>query len=186
MVSLAQLWLPVLLAAVFVFVVSSLVHMVFKWHNSDYLKFANEDEVRDAIRKENPAPGQYVLPYCGDMKQMGSEDMQRKFKEGPVGFLVLKTPCAPGMGSALIQWFLYTALIAFFAGYVAAHTLAPGTPYLKVFRVVGTVAFLAYSGGSVQAAIWMGKPWKSAFKEVFDGLLYGLVTAGAFGWLWPH
>ena len=39
---------------------------------------------------------------------------------------------------------------------------------------------------SVPAAIWMGKPWSVAWKEVFDGLLYGLVTAGAFGWLWPR
>jgi hypothetical protein len=32
----------------------------------------------------------------------------------------------------------------------------------------------------------MGKPWSVAWKEVFDGLLYGCVTAGTFGWLWPR
>ena len=58
--------------------------------------------------------------------------------------------------------------------------------YLKVFQVVGATAFLGYAAGQVPAAIWMGKPWIVAWKEVFDGLIYGLVTAGAFGWLWPR
>ena len=61
-----------------------------------------------------------------------------------------------------------------------------GTEYLKVFQVMGTVAFLAYAGGVLPGAIWMGKPWSIAAKEVLDGLIYGLVTAGAFGWLWPR
>jgi hypothetical protein len=55
-----------------------------------------------------------------------------------------------------------------------------------VFRIVGAVGFLAYAAGQVPAAIWMGKPWSVAAKDVFDGLLYGLVTAGTFGWLWPR
>jgi hypothetical protein len=43
MAMLASLWLPILLAAVGVFVVSSLIHMLFKWHNRDYRKLPNED-----------------------------------------------------------------------------------------------------------------------------------------------
>jgi len=64
--------------------------------------------------------------------------------------------------------------------------LPVGTSYLMVFHTVGLTAFLAYAAGQLPAAIWMGKPWSIAAKEVLDGLIYGLVTAGAFGWLWPR
>lgn len=186
MVHLSQLWLPILLSAVFVFVASSLVHMVFKWHNSDYRKLPNEDEVRAAIRKGGPAPGQYVLPHCGDMKDMGNPEMMAKFEEGPIGFLMLKVACKPSMGPSLGLWFLYCVAVSFCAAYLGSRTVAPGSHYLSVFRVTGTVAFLTYAGGAMPAAIWMGKPWGSAAKDVLDGLIYGLVTAGTFGWLWPH
>ncbi|HEY3271714.1 MAG TPA: hypothetical protein VGJ89_10925 [Geothrix sp.] len=184
-ISLAHLWLPIVLSAVLVFVASSLIHMVLKWHNSDYRALSNEEEVRAAIRKGSPAPGQYVIPHCGDMKEMGKPEVQQKYKDGPVGFLVLSPSGVPNMGKSLGQWFIYSLAVAFMAAYVASRTLAPGTHYLQVFRVVGAVSFLTYAGGSVQAGIWMGKPWRSVVKDLIDGLIYGLVSAGAFGWLWP-
>lgn len=186
MVSLAQLWIPILLSAVAVFAASSLIHMVVKWHASDYRSLSNEDEVRAAIRKGSPTPGQYVMPHCSDMKDMGKPEVQEKYKEGPVGFLVLIPNGAPAMGSALGKWFVYTALVAFMAAYLASRTLAPGTHYLQVFRVVGAVSFLAYGFGSIQMGIWMGKPWSSVIKDLADALIYGLVSAGVFGWLWPR
>ena len=186
MISLTQLWLPIVLGAVFVFVASSLVHMVLKWHNSDYLPLPNEEAVREALNAQNPPPGQYVIPHCGDMKAMGTEAMQKKYKDGPVGFLVLKAPGPISMGAPLFQWFLFTLVVSFFVAYVGAHSLPVGTHYRQVFRITGCVAFLAYGGGAAPAAIWMGKPWGSAFKDIADALIYGLVTAGTFGWLWPH
>ena len=185
-VSLAQLWIPILLSAVCVFAASSLIHMVVKWHASDYNALSNEDEVRAAIRKGAPARGQYVLPHCGDMKEMGKPEMVQKYQDGPVGFLVLVPNGAPAMGSALGKWFAYTALVAFMAAYLASRTLAPGTHYLQVFRVVGAVSFLAYGFGSIQMGIWMGKPWSSVIKDLADALIYGLLSAGVFGWLWPR
>ncbi|MFN7957894.1 MAG: hypothetical protein U0P46_06200 [Holophagaceae bacterium] len=185
-VSLAQLWLPILLSAVCVFIASSLVHMVLKWHASDYKTLANEDEVRAAIRKETPAPGQYVMPHCADMKDMGKPEMQAKYQEGPVAMLVVMPNGSPAMGAALGKWFVYTVLVAFMAAYLAGRTLAPGTHYLQVFRVVGAVSFLAYGFGSIQMGIWMGKPWSSVAKDLADALIYGLLSAGVFGWLWPR
>ena len=70
MVSLGSLWLPILVSAVLIFVVSAIIHMVLKYHNSDYKPLPNEDAVRAAIRAGNPAPAQYVMPYCADMKDM--------------------------------------------------------------------------------------------------------------------
>jgi hypothetical protein len=142
--------------------------------------------VRAALRAGDPQPRQYVIPYCSDMKEMESPEMRQKFVEGPVGVLNLRRPGLPTMGPMLLQWFLFSLVVSFFLAYLAANTLEPGAHYLEVFRVVGVAGFLAYAVGQVPAAIWMGKPWAVAWKEVFDGLVYGLVTAGTFGWLWPR
>src|SRR5580765_4401561 len=155
---LMQLWLPILLSAVFVFIASSVIHMALKWHNADYHGFANEDEVRAALSKGNPAPGIYMIPYCKDMKDMGSPEMQKKFQDGPVTKIILRAGCIPNMGKPLMQWFLYCVLVSLFCAYIAAHTLAAGTQFLQVFRVVGTIAFMAYAFGSIPHGIWWGNP----------------------------
>ena len=183
---LGALWLPIVLSAVLVFVVSSIIHMVLKYHNRDYTRLPNEDAVRAALRAGNPEPRQYIIPYCPEMKEMESPEMRQKFIDGPVGVLNLRRSGLPALGPTLLQWFLYSLVVSFFVAYLAAHTIEPGARYLDVFRVVGVAAFLAYAAGQIPAAIWMGKPWSVAWKEVFDGLVYGLVTAGTFGWLWPR
>jgi hypothetical protein len=186
MVSLGALWLPILLSAVLVFVVSSIIHMVLKYHNTDYRPLPNEEAVRSALGAGNPTPGQYVVPHVKDMKDMEKPEVKQKYVEGPIAVLYLRKPGPVNMGPSLAQWFIFTLVISLFVAYVACHALGPGTPYLKVFQLVGATAFLAYAAGEVPAAIWMGKPWTVAWKEVFDGLVYGLVTAGTFGWLWPR
>jgi len=186
MVSLGALGLPIVLSAVLVFISSTIVHMVLTYHASDYRPLPNEEAVRAAIRSGNPSPGQYILPHAPDMKQMGSPEMVAKYTEGPVGVVTLKPSGRPTMGANLIQWFMFSLAISYFVAYVGSRVLPVGTEYLRVFQVVGTVAFLAYAGGTLPGAIWMGKPWSIAAKEVLDGLIYGLVTAGAFGWLWPR
>ncbi len=183
---LAVLWLPVLLSAVFVFILSSIIHMVLKYHNRDYKRLPNEDAVRAAIRGGNPEPRQYIFPYAAEMKEMESPEMKQKYLEGPIGVLYLRRPGPVNMAPSLIQWFVFTLIVSLFVAYVASHTIPPGSSYLHVFRVVGATAFLAYGAGPIPASIWMAKPWPVAAKEVFDGLLYGLVTAGTFGWLWPR
>jgi hypothetical protein len=187
MVSLLQLWAPILLSAFLVFVTSSLIHMVLKWHNADYHKLPNEDEVRAIIRKGNPAPGQYILPYCPDPKEMSKPENQQKWVEGPVGVMYVIRSGIPNMGPQLTKWFVFNLVVAFFVAYLASRTVAAdANDYLHVFRIVGTVTFLAYAAGGVPTAIWFGKPWRAVFKDCVDGLLYGLVSAGAFGWLWPR
>jgi hypothetical protein len=186
MISLVQLWLPILVAAVAVFVASSLVHMVLRWHVSDYRQLPNEDDVRAVVRAGAPGPGQYFVPYCADPKEMGKPEMIAKFREGPVGMLVLRPLGPPTMGKALGLWFGLNLLVAILAGYLACYTLAAGSSFPQIFRVVGLFAFVAYAGGPLQQAVWMGKPWASAGKEVGDALIYGVVTGLAFGWLWPR
>ena len=185
MVPLAALWLPIVLSAVIVFIASSLLHMVLPYHRSDYGQLPDEDKLRDTLRPANLKPGLYIFPYCTH-KEMKSPAVQEKYKQGPVGFLTILRSGPPAMPKYLVQWFLFCWVVGFFVAYLAAHTIAPGVQYLAVFRVVGTAAFLAYGLGHLSNGIWKGQPWSMTIKEVIDGLVYGLLTAGTFGWLWPR
>ena len=180
-----HLWLPVVAAAVGVFAASSLIHMVIQWHKSEYRKLPNEDAVRDAIRAGAPAPGQYVLPHCADMKDMQSEAMRKKFTEGPIGFLTLKANGAPSMGGSLFLWFCYTLAVAAISGAIAMRVFGAQGSAHGAGHLVGLVSFLAYTGGSVQNGIWMGKPWRGVVLDALDGLIYGAVSMVAFTYLWP-
>ncbi len=185
MVALTQLVLPIILGGFLVFLCSSIIHMVIKWHNKDYLKLPNEDAVRAAINAGSPGVGQFVIPHCTDPSEFKNPEMQKKFTDGPIAVLYLKAPGMPSMGPQLGGWFAFNLIVSLFCGYVASAMLPPGAPYLKVFQVVGTAGFMVYSLGGVPAAIWMGKPWPVVFKEMVDGLIYGTMMGGAFGWLWP-
>ncbi len=186
MVGLEALVIPMLVSAVFVFVVSSLIHMLFKWHMGDYRALAKESEAADGIRASNPAPGVYTMPHCADMKEMSSPEMQAKYKRGPVAIVVVLANGMPKMGKLLGLWFGYGLLLSLFCAYIAAHSLPSGAHYLAVFRVVGAVAFVGYGLPNLVDSIWKGYPWSTSLKHLFDGLLYALVTAGTFGWLWPR
>ncbi len=185
MVSLAALWLPILLSAVIVFVASSIMHMVLPYHRNDYSQLPDEDKILAVLRAAALKRGLYVFPYCTH-KDMKSPALLEKQKQGPVGFLTIVPSGPPVLAKFLIQWFVYCLVIGFFVAYLAAHTLAPGTHYLTVFRVVGTAAFLAYGLGNLSNGIWKGQKWSVTIKEVIDGLVFGLLTAGTFGWLWPR
>jgi hypothetical protein len=185
MVSLSALWLPILLSAVIVFIASSIIHMVLPYHRNNYRPLPDEDKLTAVLRSAGLTPGLYHFPFCTH-KDMKSPAVQEKFKQGPVGLLTVFPSGPPAMPKFLGLWFAYCLLIGFFVAYLAAHTVVPGAPYLGVFRVVGTAAFLAYGLGILSNGIWKGLPWSIVAKEAFDGLLYALLTAGTFGWLWPH
>ncbi|MCP4248103.1 MAG: hypothetical protein GY778_13745 [bacterium] len=182
---LTDLWLPILLSAVFVFVVSSILHMVIPIHRGDYSKLPGEEKVLAEMRSHSVAPGEYMFPCSGSMKDMCSPEMIEKYQQGPVGFLTVVPSGAPGMGKNLVLWFLYSVLIGVFVAYIAHLGLSPGTHYLAVFRVTGAVAVLAYGVAYIPNSIWKGGRWSTTLKFLFDGIIYGLVTGGTFGWLWP-
>ncbi|GAA0723884.1 hypothetical protein [Dokdonella soli] len=185
MVSLVQLWLPILLSTVLVFIASSILHMVLKfWHTPDCSGFSNEADVAAAIRKGGASAGMYMIPYCKP-DAMKDPAMQEKFKQGPVGIVFLRAPGPANMGAYLGQWFVYCLLVSLFAALIGTHVMAAGMPYQHVFRVVGVIAFMAYGLGSVPNAIWWGHPWGSEVKHIIDGVIYALITAATFAWLWP-
>jgi hypothetical protein len=179
------LWLPILLSAVIVFIASSILHMLLPYHKGDYRRVQDEDKLLPALRSAGLSRGHYVFPYCTP-KEMKSPAMVEKYTQGPVGMITVFPSGPPALPKFLGMWFVYCLLISFFVAYLAAHTIAPGAYYLKVFRIVGTAAFLAYGFGTVSNAIWKGQTLSFTIKEVVDGLIYALLTAGTFGWLWPH
>jgi hypothetical protein len=185
MVSLSALWLPILLSAVIVFVASSIMHTVLTYHRSDYRKLPEEDKLLAALRPANLQRGTYVFPYCLP-KEMKTATAIEKYKAGPVGTMTIFPSAPPVMPKFLVQWFIFCLVIGVFVAYLTGHTVAPGAPYLAVFRVAGTVAFMAYGLGNLSNGIWKGQTWSATIKEVIDGLIYGLLTAGTFGWLWPR
>lgn len=186
MVTLSALWLPIVLSAVIVFVASSLLHMVLQLHKGDYQKLPDEDKLMEAMRNAGVGPGNYHFPHCTSHADMKNPEMMEKVKKGPVGLLNVIPSGQPNMGKYLAQWFVFCLFISVFAAYLAGRTLPAGTHYLAVFRVVGTVAFLGYSGSQISDCIWKGQSWSATAKHLFDGLIYGMLTAGTFGWLWPR
>jgi hypothetical protein len=182
---LTQLWLPIVVSAVFVFVASSIIHMVLPIHKGDYGKMRNEDAVLASMRASGVEPGQYMFPCAASMKDMSSPEMVAKVKAGPVGYLNILPPGGFNIGRSLVLWFLYTVLVSLLAAYVGWHALGVTNDYLAVFRIVGVAAILGYAVGVIDNSIWKGVRWSTTAKFVFDGVVYGLVTAGTFAWLWP-
>jgi hypothetical protein len=181
-----SLWLPILLSSVIVFVASFLFHMVLPHHRNDMRKVPKEDEVLAALRSFNIPPGDYGLPHPGSMAGMKSPAFIEKMKAGPIVMMTIASGASPSMAPSLTMWFVYLIVVGIFAAYIAGRALGPGAPYLQVFRFAGCTAFTAYSLALAQQSIWYKRSWSTTCKSIFDGLVYGLLTGGTFGWLWPR
>ena len=185
MVPVTSLWLPILLSAVIVFVVSSIIHMVLTYHRTDFGKVPAEDQVMEELRKVGIPPGDYVIPCAGGREGMKKPEFIEKVTKGPVAFLTVMPSGLPSMGKTLVQWFVYCIVVGVFTAYIAGSALDPGADYLAVFRFAGSMAFVGYTLALWQNSIWYSRAWSATLKASFDGLVYALVTAGTFGWLWP-
>jgi hypothetical protein len=183
MVPLSLLWLPILAAAAFVFIASNILWMALPfWHRSDYGKLTEEKAVLDAL--SSAKSGQYIVP-CADWRKLTPEQRAEMHRR-PSALMLVRNPATFNFGKTMTLWFLYIIVISIFVGYVTGLARPLGTRYIEVFRVAGAAAVLAYAFRSITDAIWYGKPWKIVIKEMIDGIFYSLLTAGAFGWLWPR
>ena len=186
MVSLASLWLPILLSSALVFVASFVVHMVLTYHRSDIARLPGEDDIRAAFQKSSVAPGDYMTPYAGSPEGMKSPEFIEKVTKGPVAIVtVMQSGGPPSINKNLAQWLVYCIVVSVFAAYVTSRAVPAGAPYLSAFRMAATTAFVGYALAQWQNSIWGGRKWSTTIKNTFDGLVYGLLTGGAFGWLWP-
>ena len=187
MVALPTLWLAIVLAAFLVFAASSVIHMFLPYHRSDFAPVPSEEGVMDALRRFDIPPGDYVMPHAGgDPEVMKSDVYREKARQGPVAFMTVLPKGDPfAMGAQLTQWFLYCLVVSLMTAYLAKLALAPGADYMAVFRFTGTAAFVGYGLALPQRSIWFHTKWSTTLKSMFDAFVYGLLTAGAFGWLWP-
>jgi hypothetical protein len=185
MIPLLSLWIPILLSAAIVFVASSIIHMMLPYHRSDYGRLPDEDKAMEELRRLQIPPGDYLIPCAGSSKEMKSPAFIEKWSKGPVAFMTVMKSGPPSMGKNLTLWFVYCVVVGFLAAYVTSRALGPGVRYLAVFRFAGCTAFIGYSVALWQNSIWYSRSWKTTLKSTFDGLIYALLTAGVFGWLWP-
>ena len=186
MVSVLSLLLPIALSAVFVFIASSILHTVLPWHKNDLARLPDEDGVMNALRPLNLPPGNYGMPKPRSMKDMQTPEFQARAKAGPVGFITIKKSWDFSMGATLAQWFVYSLVVSLIAGYIAGVAFGPGTEYSRIMQVAGCVAFVGYAMAQAHESIWWGRNWAWTARNMLDGLLYGLLTGGTFGWLWPR
>jgi len=194
MVGLTELWLPILLSAVAVFVASSIMHTVLKYHDSDFKALPGEADVLAAMGKGGVQRGNYCFPHPGGHAGRTDPEFLARCEKGPMGFAYIIPNGPVGMGGTLVKWFIYLLAVSFMVAYVARLALVQlpgvslfaGTDARHVLRVVSTVAFLAYAGAEPITVIWMGRRGSVALKNILDGLVYGLLTGGVFAWLWPQ
>jgi len=186
MTGLHTLWLPILLSSVGVFAASSVIHMALPWHKNDYPKMPNEDKAMEMLRPLAIPPGDYMAPHPSTPQDLRSPEFLEKMNKGPVMVLTVLPNGPWSVGRNLGLWFLYLMVMGVFSAYVAGRALPPGAPYLRVWQFAGTAAFLGYSAALWQMSIWYRRAWSTTIKATVDGLIYALLTAAIFGWLWPQ
>ena len=128
---LLSLWLPILLSAAAVWIVSAIVWMVMPHHKRDYISLPDEDGFMDHIRKSGIQPGNYAFPDCHKPGAMKSEKVQKAWVEGPVGHLsVWKTPLT--MGDKMVGTFIVYLVVSTLIAYLTRVALpsAPERPPL--------------------------------------------------------
>lgn len=186
MVHVYELWLPILAASALVFVASSIIWMVLPYHKKDMVGTPDEASLVEAIRRNKLAPGQYVLPHTADHAEQASAAFQKRMTDGPVAMITVHKPGRMNMTVILTKWFIFLLVINATIGYVAGITMPAGSSYMVVFRVVGTVGFLAYGGAHAIYGIFWGRPWRIVRLDIMDGFFYACLVAGSFGWRWPR
>ena len=113
---LLPLWLPILLSAAAVWILSAIVWMALPHHKNDFIALPDEDGFMDSIRRSGIKPGNYVFPDFRGRAAMQSEKTQKALKEGPVGHLsVWQTPVTMGgkMVATFIVYLVVSTLIAY-------------------------------------------------------------------------
>jgi hypothetical protein len=186
-VALTDLWLPIVLSAVAVWIAAALAWMVMPHHKGDFNQLPNEDDVMASVRNLGIAPGLYFFPNMRDCSKMKNDPAAKaKFEAGPHGMLQVWPPDAfKKMGRNMILSFIFYIVTSVFIAYLGSLALASGSEFLEVFQITGTAGILAYCFASIPHDIWFGKPLRNIVASMVDGIVFGLITGAIFGWLWP-
>jgi hypothetical protein len=186
MTPLSMLWLPILVSSVIVFVTSAIIHMVSPWHKSDYPKLPNEDQVREALRPLALPPGDYMVPRPSGRDEMRSPEFAEKVVQGPNLVMTVLPNERWSMGRNLGLWMVYCIVVNGLAGFVAGSALPSDAPNRAIYHFVGLAAFIGYSLALWQMWIWYRRSGLTTLKSTIDGVIYAVLTAATFCWLWPR
>lgn len=186
---LLALWVPIVLSAGAVWVVSTVFGMPFLHHKNDWVGLppAEEDAFMTFIRSRGNgmAPGNYLFPDFRTREAMESERVGRALREGPVGHLSLWRPPL-GMGGKLAATFFVHLAASTLIAYLACITLPRAAEHARVFQVVGSAGILAYCFSFIPNAVWFGASGRTIMLGIIDGVVYGVITGAIFAWRWPR
>ncbi len=159
--------------------------MITPWHKGDYPKMPGEDAFRAAVGPLNIPPGDYMVPRPDTMADLKTSAFKAKMEKGPVAVITVLPNGVMSMGRNLTLWFVYSVVVSLFSAYVTGRALPQSSHYLVVFRFAGATAFCSYALALWQMHIWYNRSLRTTIVATIDGLIYAMVTAGTFGWLWP-
>jgi hypothetical protein len=181
---LTPLWLPILLSAVAVWILSALVWMAMPHHKQDFIRLPDEDGFMDYVRQSGIKPGNYVFPDFRGREAMKSPKVEKALNDGPVGHLSL-WPTPLTMGGKMVATFIVYLVASILIGYLTRVALPGAAPFAKVFQVAGTAGILAYCFSFIPNAVWFGSYRRTIVANIIDGIVYGLITGAIFAWRWP-
>lgn len=184
MAFVAQLWLPILLSGLFVFIASAISWMVMPHHQKEFAKLPSEAGVLAALRAHPASPGLYAVPGVNDPSERQGDAWKAELTRGPGAYITLIPGGMPSMGPTMLKSLLGNIAVSFFCAYVASHALPSTANYLEVFRIVGALGFMSYSLATLQESVWFGRPWSAFAKQCVDALVFAGLMGGTFGWLW--
>ena len=185
-VPLTSLWLPILLSAVAVFIASSVIHMVLTYHRTDYRKLPSEDQVMDALRRFSIPPGDYMMPCAGSPSAMKDPAFVDKLKKGPIAIMTIMPSGQWSMGpqlAAVVRLFRRRQPLCGLPHQPRGAGRARRTSKSRASRARSRSS--ATRSAQWPQAIWYRKSVSTTIKSTIDGLIYGFLTGGFFGWLWP-
>lgn len=185
MTPITSLVLPILVAAVAVFVLSSIVQSVMPWHKTDFGNVPDDDTFINVIRQLDIPPGDYTVPSPRLPDGSRNPDFVEKWAAGPSVTMTVIPPSA-SMARYMGQWLAFTVLVAVIAGWITGTIVGPRGDDHAIFHYSAIITFLCYSLGAWPLSIWYHRKWSTALKSAFDAILYGVATGLVFTWLWPR
>jgi len=183
-VQILDLWLPIVVATVACFVASSLMWMVLPHHKADIKPLPDEKAYTDAVGSMGLEPGVYMYPNCQSGESMNSESMKQRWEAGPWGMLTI-FPGKPNFPRNLMVNLFECLVVTAITAYLASMAMNVGANTTDVARFTFTSAFLGFVVGGWSGAAFMGTPLRFVLTSAFDTIVYAVLTAAAFAFLWP-
>jgi hypothetical protein len=180
LMSVYDLWLPILVTGIATHLLSTLAWMLLPHHRLEWQKIPAEEAFQDAIVAHNIGAGQYVFPFTQDMKEIKTEAFQKR-QNTCQGMLVLRNSSL-NMGAAILKTLTHFLVVAFVIGYLASLGLPAGAPFPKVVQFVTTAGLLTHCAAHFPHVFWF--PRKIAM-ELIDGIVFSLATGLVFAAFWP-